>query len=224
MKRSNTTVQTARRLARLVVPATLAVWLSGGSALAQCWRDTSLEQNAAHLAQRFGPPLTDNLPEVLLCLDELFPPQVGGDYNTGAHRIRIPVRSAQSPQLHSILAHELAHAVVTLTGLPYDVSRGGHGQSFIDVLRGSGFTDEANRVAWQYGLAQAPGGPGSPSAAAQPWPQWPPAAPVQPPGIEAMGPRGVRRPTCWIETAAVPHFDRHGRFRGYRVDTRQVCS
>lgn len=115
------------------------------AALAACWFDAGLAQAAQRIAQRGFLNAAQRMPEVVVCSGEHFDPDIGGDYNSGTHRIRVPVWQLQSGSLDSVLAHELAHADVGLTHGEQDF--GGHSRHFFSALLRAGYQAEAERVA-----------------------------------------------------------------------------
>lgn len=125
----------------------MALWLAldNLAALASCWFDPGLAQAAQRIAQQGFPNAATRMPEVIVCGGEHFGPGIGGDYNSGMHHIRVPVRQLQSGSLDSILAHELAHADVALTQGAQDY--GGHSRHFFVALLRAGYPAEAERVA-----------------------------------------------------------------------------
>jgi hypothetical protein len=115
---------------------------------AACWQDTNLSGIAAQEARRAFPDLLSRMPTVVVCEDSDFDWNVGGDYNSGRHRIRIPEKSTGA-NLVGVLRHELAHAATSIRGLD-DGSFGGHGVGWLRVMLQAGFDDEARRVANGY--------------------------------------------------------------------------
>lgn len=130
------------------------------SAMANCWHDPNLTQRMLQHAQRGFPASAAQPPSVVLCANSVFGPNVGGDYNTGAHQIRIPVFQLQSGRLDSVIRHELAHSEVTLTGQD-DGKHGGHGAAWMRIMQAAGEGHEAQLTAQHYGIA----GPNDSSAA-----------------------------------------------------------
>lgn len=118
---------------------------------ASCWFDDEVRSLAGQVAGFGFPAVARNMPEIVVCDSQHFPPGIGGDYNSGFHRIRIPVWQLDRAELRSVLAHELAHGEVAIGG--GDGGPGGHGRKFYVALLRAGYHDEARRVAQYVGNA-----------------------------------------------------------------------
>jgi len=132
-----------RFLLSIIAAAVLAA--THAAAQATCWRDANLERLTRQLAQERFPAVAQSLPTVAICEAQHFPPNVGGQYNSGRHHIEIPVWMLGQAGLSMNLLHELAHAQVALTGADGGVD--GHGPGWIAAVLAAGLDDEAARVA-----------------------------------------------------------------------------
>ena len=112
---------------------------------ASCWHDPRVAQLAYAIALGGFPTAAGQMPEVLVCDAQHFDPNIGGDYTSGVHRIRLPTWQLQSGNLNPVIAHEMAHAEVALhlgAGVPV-----GHSRDFFAALLRAGYHAEAQRVA-----------------------------------------------------------------------------
>jgi len=114
-------------------------------ARAACWVDASVSHVAQQIATASFRATAGRMPAIAVCHAGDFAQGIGGDYTPGVHRIRIPEWQVVTANLHTVLAHELAHAEVWLTGR--DPGADGHGRGFFEVLLGAGYGNEAERVA-----------------------------------------------------------------------------
>lgn len=114
---------------------------------AACWPDSDLAIRAQAVAGQRFPALVGRMPDVLACHDADFPPQIGGDYTSGIHRIRIPQREVlRGPVvIDSILAHELGHAQVAAEGKHGGPD--GHGEAWVQAMLRAGLDAEVERMA-----------------------------------------------------------------------------
>lgn len=153
---------------------------------------TALANSVAHSG---FPKAAARMPAVLVCDGNDFGPNIGGDYTSGIHRIRIPYWQLSRAELRSVLAHELAHAEAWLSG--GNEGNNGHSTGFMLALLRAGWHDEALRVAQyasggQFALNQAraslygqggagamPPGVNRPPAATPPTAHLPPTVLVQ---------------------------------------------
>ena len=188
---------------------------------ANCWNNPSLTRFAEQIATRHFPALQGRMPEIIECDASEFGPNIGGDYTSGVHRIRIPVWQRGQPMesVRTTIAHELAHAV--LEGRDWS-GPNGHGTAFFRVLINAGFAAETQRVAGIYGnfeaLAQA--GAQTPPPAAGPWladaqGAAPPAAP-QAPLMQWVT-------VCHTRPITYPVYLPHRRAMQYVTEMRQFC-
>ena len=115
-------------------------------ARAACWVDHRLAETAVQVAQQGFPRSAANMPQLVVCDPGHFGPSVGGTYTGGEHVIRIPSWQLGQPALRSVLAHELAHSEVALSGGDGQ-SFGGHSFDFMRVLLAAGWRHEAERTA-----------------------------------------------------------------------------
>jgi len=129
--------------ARVAIPLGLAV--DSLAALASCWFDAGVTQAAQRIAQQGFQNAAARMPEIIVCSGEHFALGVGGDYNSSMHRIRVPSWQLPSSAMDVVLAHELAHADVTLTH--GEQGFGGHSRHFFAALLRAGYQAEADRVA-----------------------------------------------------------------------------
>jgi len=196
---------------------------------AQCWRDERVVQRAATGAAQYFPDVAARMPEVLVCQQQAFPPSVAGDYNGGAHRIRVQVQELSSGNLDAILLHELGHAAVRLRGQDH-AEYGGHGMPWLRAMIGAGLRQEAERVAGHLGAWAELQTARAEVKIEQPPQGWhpEPLADRGPPSV-GWNPNSAPRPTyviCHDVSVPVQHLDRFGRLvwrqRGYRqCDTTQ---
>lgn len=131
-------------LALRVVAAMAAAAALPGRASATCRHDTNLTQLAQSVAQSGFPNAASRMPTVLVCDGGDFGPNIGGDYTGGIHRVRIPNWQLNRTELRSVIAHEMAHAEVWLTG--GSDANGGHSSDFMRSLLRAGWHAEAARV------------------------------------------------------------------------------
>ena len=135
--------------------ACAALLLSCSIAAASCWTDQRATEQVRSAAVRHSPDVAERLPTVLVCSGDEFAPGIGGDYNGGYHRIRIPEWQLGRAELYTVLVHELGHAKVALEGTD-DGTAGGHGPAWMAAMLSAGFGGEARRVADQVpGAAEA---------------------------------------------------------------------
>lgn len=99
----------AQRLLLALVLALLLgmLLLMGKTAEAACWQDAGVTATGQAIAGQSFPDLQGRMPVIVVCSGNEFGPNVGGDYNSGNHRIRIPDWQMHSGQLTSVLQHEL---------------------------------------------------------------------------------------------------------------------
>ncbi|MDB5904566.1 MAG: hypothetical protein JWM26_3444, partial [Betaproteobacteria bacterium] len=90
---------------------------------------------------RHFPDLLSRLPMALLCDIQEFPPNVGGDFNSGSWLIRLN-RHRPGP---AAVEHELGHAAVALRGRD-DGTVQGHGIAWMRAMIEAGLQHEAERV------------------------------------------------------------------------------
>lgn len=133
--------------------------LLAGPVFASCWNDQRIAQQASSIANRLFADVAQRMPTVVVCTGDTFAPRIGGDFNGGHWRIRIPDWQLQRQELPMVLAHELAHAQVHLNGLD-DGFAGGHGKAWMQAMISVGLSEEAIRTARevpgaQLALAQA---------------------------------------------------------------------
>ena len=135
----------APRHAKWLSALTAALGMQALPSQASCWQDTHVVRLAYAIAQGGFPNAAAHMPDVLVCDAEHFGPNIGGDYTSGVHRIRLPAWQLQSGNLHAVIAHEMAHAEVALelgAGAPV-----GHARDFFAALLRAGYHAEAQRVA-----------------------------------------------------------------------------
>lgn len=150
MKRENSKFRVLPAMKVVAVMAAAAA--SPGRAEANCWHDTNVTQLAQSVAQSGFPNAASRMPTVLVCDGGDFGPNIGGDYTGGIHRIRIPNWQLNRTELRSVIAHEMAHAEVWLTG--GSDANGGHSSDFMRSLLRAGWHAEAARVGQYVGGAQ----------------------------------------------------------------------
>ncbi len=121
------------------------------SAAAACWVDERLQSLAWQVAGQHFPLARQRMPKVLMCSGDEFPARVGGDYTSVIHRIRVPSWLDQG-HWQLVLAHELGHAEVALSGA--DRGADGHGPGWVAVMERAGLGDEVKRMA-QYSASAA---------------------------------------------------------------------
>lgn len=183
--------------------------LSTERALANCWNDPALIGLANSIAQSKFPNTAGQMPNILVCADYDFPPNVGGQYTGGLHQITVPARSL-GQDIRTIVTHELAHAEVALIGGSGGDLTAGHGRDWMRVMVGAGEGAEAQRIAGYY---QQQGGYNELVIAQQSLGQYPPPAfagamPYLPPTYQ---------PTCVIR----PYFQVLRFAHGVRVQLIQ---
>ena len=190
------------------------------SAQAGCWRDAGLEQRTHAIAQRHFPRVVQQMPDIVACSADMFPPGIGGDYQGGAHLIRIPHWQLNGSELNAVIAHELAHAQVALTGGDMHTA-GGHGPDFLRVLVQAGFRGEAQRVAEYTGqrglIAQADPPRELPAA-----PPAPPPLIYVPPRVIYVQPRPPVVVTHCMETPVTIYVPFRGGW-GVRTHIQRTC-
>ena len=119
---------------------------------AGCWQDMHIEQMMIEIARRHFN--SDDVPRIMACSGDQFPPGVGGDHNAGFGRIRININAYPRPDQgrYVAIAHELGHHYASRRS--EDSSFGGHGPVWMQVMREAGFDPEVQRVLPMYpGLA-----------------------------------------------------------------------
>lgn len=203
----------------LAVPILAFLATCINNAHAQCAVDhrlTALRDQT--ISQRF-PALANSPPPILVCDATQFPPGVAGIWDGNA--IRIPDWSLRGDQNLAVnISHELAHAVAQASGCQSesDQATNRHGRCFLRELLKAGMTNEAHRVANQYGAMQAlaeaqgqTGGYGGGLAAAP-----------SPRGSGHSQPIYTAPQQCWIQREIVGE---HCGRRGCRQVVRdvQVC-
>lgn len=124
----------------------LALALAAGAARAGCWTDPQVVRTAESIVEQSFPGLRARMPRVLVCDAGAFGPNVGGDYTSGMHRIRVPAWQLGSGNLVGVLQHELCHAQVSVDGAD-DGRAQGHGVAWMACLLKRGWGAEAQRVA-----------------------------------------------------------------------------
>lgn len=138
----------AARLAAVLAAASAAA----APAAASCWVDSSVEATAQNIVHQSFPGLRDRMPSVLVCESGVFGPNIGGDYTSGIHRIRIPHWQLSTGNLVGVLQHELCHAQDFVDGA-VDQRAQAHGVGFMRCLMQRGWSYEAERVASAMGGA-----------------------------------------------------------------------
>ena len=133
------------RVSRSVLGYMLGVLTTSGAASATCWDDTQVSQQARSIAERLFPDVASKMPAVVVCTGDTFAARIGGDFNGGFWRIRIPQWEITHPELPTVIAHELAHAPVFMRGMDDGVA-GGHGKAWMKTMLEVGLYAEANRT------------------------------------------------------------------------------
>lgn len=202
MKTRNTLFKLSNAATHAAKLCAASVTLLASSAVAGCWHDPGVVNLAESLAARHFMDVAAHMPSVVVCHDDDFAPQIAGDYNNGAHHVRVPVRTLGSGQLEMVLIHELGHAANSLRGTD-DGSLHGHGAGWMHVMMNAGFAHEAARMAQMYPggaetLAQVQGRRAAPPVA------WVPPAPERPPQFQPPPVIYVPPPAPPVITFALP--------------------
>lgn len=195
---------------------------------ANCWQDIALAQRAQQLARERFPDVSSRMPELLICDQHEFMPNVAGDYSGGGgvHRIRVSSRELHSGNLDSILLHEIGHAAVALRGEAHN-EYGGHGLPWLRAMVGAGLAAEAERVSAANGswaeLQQATGATGGQRG----WAGQPPNDGLPPawgPGAYAPPQRWQPRVRCFDVPVMVQRVTRHGHIIFHQQWQRQCTA
>ncbi len=186
-----------------------------------CWRDDGVTAMAQSVANQGFPNAANRMPAILVCDGSVFGPGIGGDYGVGRHTIRIPQWQLNRPDLNSVLAHELAHAEVWLTG--GGTENNGHSADFMRALLRAGWGGEAQRVAQylpgaQYALDQARADTAPDDGDSTRPPRYAPPN-ISPP---AYGPPNTLVEVCRDEHSLSYRQIRPGVFQGV-ITTRRTC-
>ena len=119
--------------------------LAIGHAAAECWTNQQLAIQALDIATSRFPLVASNPPTVLECSPDEFAANAGGSYAASDHAILIPAWMTQrSSELSTVLAHELGHAQVRLSG--GDGGPDGHSAAWVYAMRRAGYATEVSRM------------------------------------------------------------------------------